>query len=173
MAITGITFDNQVPTAKGLRGAFSSALTDGIIAGCPITYSGLALTIGNGLINVDGGIFQISGSEVINLSNSGAFARIKAKIDLSEASTTTTFSQVSFVADYASSANGFPALTQDDINIGTGVTGIYEAEICVVSIANGAITGIVRSSEAFAKVQYGNTLPDDAPEGTIFLLEVT
>lgn len=173
MAITGIIFDNQVPTAKGLRGAFSSALTDGIIAGCSITYSGLELTIGNGLINVDGGVFQISGSEVINLSNNGPFARIKAKIDLSEPSTTTAFSQVSFVADYANSANGFPALIQDDINIGTSVTGVYEAEICVVSISNGAITGIVRSAEAFAKIQYGDILPSDAPEGTIFLLKVT
>lgn len=174
MAITGIIFDNQVPTAKGLRGAFKSALSDGIISGCDISYtpSGTTVTIGPGLINVSGGVFAISGTEEISLSNSGSFARIKAKINLSEDATTTTFNQVSFSADYANTANGFTDLIQEDINTGTGTETIYEAEICVVSISNNAISGIVRTAYASAKVQYGDTLPSDAPEGTIFLLKV-
>ena len=170
MAITGMIFDNQVPTAKGLRGAFKSALSDGIISGCEITYSGLVATIGTGLINTAGGVFQVSGSENIQVTNSGAFARIKAVIDLSESATTSTFNQVSFVVDYANSVAGFEELTQEDINTGNGI--IYEAEICILAITNGAISGIVRSSIASAKIQYGDTLPSDAPEGTIFLLKV-
>lgn len=170
MAITGMIFDNQVPTAKGLRGTFMSALSDGIISGCDITYSGLAVTIGQGLINVAGGIFQIAGSEVLNLANSGAYARIKAKIDLSGTATSSEFSQVTLLADYADSPNGFEALDQEDINTGVGI--VYEAEICVVSIANSAVSGIVRKAIAAAKIQYGDTLPADAPEGTIFLLKV-
>lgn len=170
MAITGIIFDNQIPTAKGLRGAFKSALSDGIISGCNITYSDLNVTIGQGLINVAGGVFQVVGNEVIELSGSNTYARIKAKIDLSGDATESSFTQVSFVADYANSANGFSALTQQDINTGSGT--IYEAEICVVSKTSSAVTGIVRTATAESKILYGDSLPSDAPEGTIFLLKV-
>ena len=96
MAISGIIFDNQVPTAKGIRGALSSALTDGIVDGCEITYSGLNVSIGKGLIIVDGGLFSIAGSEVISLSgSSGSYARIKAVVDLTQEATTSSFEQVS------------------------------------------------------------------------------
>lgn len=170
MAITGMIFDNQVPTAKGLRGTFMSALTDGIISGCPISYSGLGVTISSGLINVAGGVFAVTGSEILNISSSSAYARIKAKIDLSEIATSSAFSQVSFDVDYADSPTSFGALTQEDINTGSGV--IYEAEIWVLAITNGAISGVVRTAYSASKIQYGDTLPDDAPEGTIFLLKV-
>ena len=170
MAISGIIFDNQVPTAKALRGAFKAAITDGIISGCPIVYSGMNITIGSGLINVGGGVFQISGTEIVSLTNSGTFARIKAIIDLSESSTVSAFNQVSFGVDYANTATGFSALTQEDINTGSGT--IYEAEICVVSISNGSISEIVRTATSASKIQYGDTLPSDALEGTIFLLKV-
>lgn len=171
MAITGIIFDNQVPTAKGLRGAFKSALTDGIVGGCAITYSGANVNIGDGLINVAGGIFKITGTETISLSNiTGSYARIKAIIDLSQTASSSAFEQVSFGVNYANSSTGFTALTQEDINSGTGT--IYEAEICVVSISNGAISGLVRTATASSKIMYGDSLPADAPEGTIFLLKV-
>ena len=82
MAITGIIFDNQVPTAKGLRGAFASALTDGILGGCNITYSGSNITIAEGLVNVAGGVFRIVGSEIVTISNSSkSYARVKSVID--------------------------------------------------------------------------------------------
>lgn len=170
MAISGIIFDNQVPTAKALRGAFKSALSDGIISGCNISFSGLVVSIGPGLMNASGGIFQISGTETVQLENSGAFARIKAVIDLSGDATSSSFNQVSFDVDYSSTINGFDPLIQQDINTNTGP--IYEAEICVVSISNGSITGIVRTALASSKIQYGDSLPSDAPEGTIFLLKV-
>ena len=170
MAITGIIYDNQVPTAKGLRGAFKSALSDGIVAGCDISTSGNTVTIGRGLINVAGGVFQISGTETINVSEATGFARIKAVADMTRTATEEAFNQVYFTVDYAALANGFSALTQDDINAGEGT--IYEAEICVVEIANSAITRVVRTAIAAAKLAYGDTLPADAPEGTIFLLKV-
>ena len=170
MAISGIVFDNQVPTAKAFRGTFKSALSDGIISGCNITASQLTVSIGGGLINVAGGIFQVVGSESIVLTASGAYARIKAVIDLSQEASTTSFNQVHFGVDYASNPTGFASLVQEDINTGAGTT--YEAEICVVSIANQAVSGLVRSATAEAKLMYGDTLPDDAPEGTIFLLKI-
>lgn len=173
MAISGIIFDNQVPTAKGLRGGFKSALSDGILSGCAIDISsGLNFKIGPGLMIVSGGIFQLVGNPAATIaiaSNNNTYARIKAKIDLSQG--TSPFEQVSFNVDYANSATGFAALTQQDINTGTGT--IYEAEICVVRKTSSAITGIVRTANASPKIQYGDSLPSDAPEGTIFLLKVT
>ena len=43
--------------------------------------------------------------------------------------------------DYASTPDGFPAPEQSEINI-SGVK--YQAEICVVSLSTGGITGVVR-----------------------------
>lgn len=170
MSIKGIIFDNQIPTAKGLRGGFHSALTDGIIEGCPITYQGSIITIGSGLMNVAGGIFQISGSETVSVSGSSGFARVKAVLDLTrDASDSEHFNQVYFAVDYASSATGFTELTQDAVNTGGGTT--YEAEICVVKLSASGIANLTRYSAASPRIMYGDTLPETAPEGTIFLLK--
>lgn len=173
MAINGILFDNQSPTAKGLRGGFHSALSDGILEGCGTdNSSGFSLNIEAGLMHVAGGIFFLAGGQSILLSydSSKTYARIKAVMDLSQA-TTPSFNQISFVVDYASSANNFTNLVQEGVNIGTGTR--YEAEIFVVQLNASGISKFVRTARAFAKIQYGNTLPADAPEGTIFLLKVT
>ena len=170
MAITGITFDNQVPTAKALRGAFKSTLSDGIISGCNITASQLNVTIGGGLINVAGGVFQVVGSETVVLTASNLYARIKAVIDLSREASISVFNQVYFDVDYAADPTGFAPLIQEDINTGSGTK--YEAEFCVVAITNQAVSSIVRYATAESKLLYGDTLPSDAPEGTIFLLKI-
>lgn len=171
MAINGIVFDNQAPTAKGMRGGFASALTDGIVAGCELSYSGTTLSIGSGLLNIGGGIVSINGAENVSVTNTSGYARIRMIVDLSRAATTETFEQVYFDADYASTTNGFSSLIQNGINIGDGT--IYQAEMCVVSLGSNGITGIVRKAVASAKIQYGDTLPEDAPEGTIFLLKIS
>ena len=90
---------------------------------------------------------------------------------MSQASTTELFNQVYFTHDHATATNTFTNLTQQNINTGGGT--IYQAELCIVSLGGNGITGVVRKSIASAKIQYGNTLPSDAPEGTIFLLKVT
>lgn len=171
MAINGILFDNQAPTAKGIRGGFHSALSDGILEGCSISYSGNNLTIAPGLVHAAGGIFSITGGETIAISGTSGYERIIVNIDLSQASTTASFNQVSITHDHASAANTFTNLTQQDINTGGGT--IYQAELCVVSLGSGGITGVIRKAIASAKIQYGDTLPSDAPEGTIYLLKVT
>lgn len=171
MAINGILFDNQSPTAKGLRGGFHSALSDGILEGCNISYSGGTLTIGSGLVHAAGGIFSIAGGETIAISGTSGYERIIINIDLSQTSTAETFNQVSITHDHATATNTFTNLTKQNINAGGGT--IYQAELCVVSLGGNGITGVVRKAIASAKIQYGNTLPADAPEGTIFLLKVT
>lgn len=170
MAINGITFDNQAPTAKGMRGAFASALSDGILSGCAFSYSGRHLYMSRGLINVAGGIIENSSPLDIYIDAISGYARVKATIDLSQAATSTEFNQVSFSVDYSPSPNSFPALSKTDINSGDG--NIYQAELCVVSVTDSNITNVVRESIASAKLQYGDALPSDAPEGTIFLLKI-
>lgn len=170
MAINGIVFDNQAPTAKGIRGGFASALSDGIVAGCEISYNGNIVSISRGILNVAGGLFSITGFENVSVNRTSGFARIKMVLDLSRTSTESEFNQVYFEVDYASSANGFPSLVKNGVNIGDGT--IYQAELCVVSLGSSGVTGIIRKAIASAKLQYGDSLPSDAPEGTIFLLKI-
>lgn len=169
MAISGIIFENQVLTAKGLRSGFQASLSDGIISGCDITYSGSTLTIAHGVMVVCGGIFSISGSQSLSISGTSGVARVKAVVDISQTSTTEQFNQVSFVIDQAASESLLPALVQENINAGSGQ--IYQAAICTVSLGSGGITGVLKTYASCPKLQYGDTLPDDAPEGTIFLLK--
>ena len=172
MAIKGILFDNQAPTAKGLRGGFNSALTDGILCGCATETSGYNFVIKSGLMNVAGGIFAVTGDTNVTVAYDAdkPYARVKANIDLSQTATTEAFNQVSFTVDYASSVNTFTNLVQENINYGSGT--IYQAEMFILLLNNTGISSIVRTATASAKMQYGNTLPSDAPEGTIFLLKV-
>ena len=169
MAIKGIIFDNQAPTAKGLRGGFHSALSDGIIEGCNITASGSNVTITSGLMNVAGGIFAVTGSQAISVEGTSGYARIKAVLDLSKTATTEQFGQVYFAVDYANALTTFTNLVQQDVNAGSGT--LYEAEICTVALGSSGATGVARKYIAAPKIRYGDVLPDDATEGTIFLLK--
>ena len=174
MAIKGIIFDNQAPTAKGIRSGFHSALSDGRIDGCGTNQSsGFNLNIAPGYMHVAGGIFYVQGGQTVALSydSTKTYARVKAVMNLSQAATTEAFSQISFVVDYATAANTFTNLVQEDVNLGGGT--IYEAEIFVVQLNSTGISKYVRTAIASAKLQYGDTLPEDAPEGTIYLLKVT
>ncbi len=170
MAINGIVFDNQAPTAKGIRGGFASALSDGIVDGCDISYNGNIISMSPGILNVAGGLVSITGYENVSVTGTSGYARVSIVLDLSRTSTEQEFNQVYFEVDYSSSANGFNTLIKNDVNIGTGT--IYKAELCVVSLGSSGVTGIVRKAIASAKLQYGDTLPSDAPEGTIFLLKI-
>lgn len=168
MAISGITFEGQTPTANAMRAAEASVLTDGCLRGVTVSLSGNIVTIGAGYIVVAGAIIQISGEEKVTVSGTtGHFARIKAKIDTSKPSTPSDFSQVTFEFDTAPSLAGFPVLRQDNIN--SGINKIYEAEICVVKIGS---SGIVRKATAMPRIPYGDTLPPVGAKGEIFLLKV-
>ena len=166
MAIRGITFDNQVPTAASQRAMMANALTDGVLLG-NLSYNGSTFNIGGGFVIASGAVVQLdSAGASVNISGSG-YARIKARIDTSKASTTSTFEQFSFTYDTAASVSAFPALQHDNIN--SGANKIYEAEIAVVKIGT---AGIVRKATATPKIPHGDTLPTVGAEGEIFLLKV-
>lgn len=169
MAIAGIIFEHQVLTAKGLRGGFQAALTDGILSGCNITASGNTVTIEHGLMCIGGGIFAITGAQSFTITGTSGVARIKAVVDTSKTSTTEQFDQVNFVIDQESAENLLPAMQQDDINSGSGQ--IYQAPICILSLGASGVTEILKTYKSGPRIAYGDVLPETATEGTIFLLK--
>lgn len=166
MSIHGVTFDNQSPTAKDHGALFAGILYDGILKGCNITYFGTTISISPGYIIIAGRLFQVSSSESVGTSGSSSYARLKAKVDLSGTSTEETFSQVSFLVDYASTESGFSDLTQQDIN-GSGTT--YEIELAIFRRTSTAIQEKVSQAHPAKPFLYGASLPSTVPAaGTIF-----
>ena len=168
----GVTFNNQTPTAKDHGALFAGILSDGILKGCALNYSGLALTVGTGYIIAAGRLFQISGAETLTLTGSQAYARLLVNLDMSAVATTSSFGQAYLSVDYASSPTGFQELTREDVN-GSGVT--YQAELAVLSLEGGVISGIVRQAPPAHSLvsvidpdHYGSQLPASGVEGEIF-----
>lgn len=139
--IQGVTFPNQKVSAKDHGALFEKCLTDGIIKGCEISYSGRNVTIGEGYLIVAGREIHLTGANTISLSGSDnhPYVRIKVRIDKGKISSLTTFDQVSFEIDRANTYSGLPSLTKEDIN-GNGV--IYEASMVVLKMTNGAFSSI-------------------------------
>ena len=57
--IQGITFDNQVVTAKDHGRLFHALLRDGVISGCNITKTTTSITVGTGYLLVAGRLIKI------------------------------------------------------------------------------------------------------------------
>lgn len=146
MSIRGIFFDYQDTTAADHGVIFSRAVSDKVMSGAQITNTYDTVFINAGFVMMGGRVWEIQGNEAVSVSRAGgyAYARIKAQIDLSKASTgAANFQQVDFAVEYASDLEEFPALVLGAIN--TGGDTIYEKEVAVVSIdAENGITAIVR-----------------------------
>lgn len=141
--INGIIFDERLNTARDWGRIFKKAFPiDGVLHGFEVTGSGKTFSIAPGYIVVGGRVLQNDGA--LNVENTAVlqngFVRLKYRIDLSAEPSREEFSQGGFVMDTSGSA-AFPSLLQEDIN-GTG--SVYEAEIAVFQIANGAIAERVR-----------------------------
>lgn len=143
MSIKGVTFDNQSPTAKDHGALFAGILTDGIIQGCAITYSGTNITIATGYYIVKGRLCKVSAAETRVLTGTSGYARIIAAVDLSGTATEDAFSQATISIDYASTLSGFSALTQNDVNW-TGT--LYQFELAVLTLGSSGATGISRKA---------------------------
>lgn len=166
MAIRGITFDNQTPTAASQRAMMANAVTDGVLSGT-LSFSGSQFSISNAFVIIGGAVVQVDANGATLAVSGSGYARIKGRIDTSKASTSSSFAQFSLTFDTASTLGGFSALQHDDINVGSNK--IYEAEICVVRIG---ANGIVRRASAMPKIPHGTSLPAVGAEGEIFLLKV-
>ena len=73
---------------------------------------------------------------------SNGYARTLLTVDLTRTAAADVFDQVNTSIEYADTEDGFPAPVQDDIN---SEGSVYQLPLAVVSIEDGAITGITDS----------------------------
>lgn len=137
----GVTFPWQEITAADDAIVRRAALPDRRLSGCELTYSGNAVVMAAGAMLVCGRQFWHKTAQSWSLTGaSSGYARLLLTIDVTKASTEDAFEQISVSVEYATTADGFPVLRQDDINT-NGV--IYQVVICIVSLNNSVITGFV------------------------------
>lgn len=141
MAIKGITYDNQGPSAAAHGEFFSSTHADGILNGCELSYLGDTLTIAAGRIVSAGRLSELQAAETITVSAASGVARVLLQTDLSQEATRTSFKQLSFVVQTVASVAALPALVQEDINSGSGV--IFQSEICTLQLGSSGIEKIL------------------------------
>lgn len=142
--IKGCTFDNQYVSSRTDGGLYESIFPgDGKVWGCSMSVTSSTLTIQPGELIIGGRILWVDGATQIDISNpiADGYGQIVLTIDLSKTSSTETFEQVELSVVY-SATDAFPALTKGKINSQNGDM-VYQAEMAVVSIAGGNVTGIV------------------------------
>lgn len=143
MSFQGINFANQrlLPSDDGRL--YQNIFNDGALYGCGITYSGTKLTIAQGHLVIGGRQIEIESAEVLDVNQAvSGFAQIVIAIDLTKTATISTFNQISIEVRYAAAEDGFSTLTQTDIN---GSGSYYEAQLALLSLGTGGITGIVQN----------------------------
>jgi len=143
VSINGITFDKRIVKSRDDARIREKMLSDGILAGCDMTYSGKDLTIGVGYFLIKGRELEVSQPETVpsNTTEPNGYGRLRLVLDLAAEPSETVFTQYRWEWDYQAANSGWPALTQDDINDGTHTE--YEAVICIVSFASSNISGVV------------------------------
>lgn len=147
---TGATFANQRVTPSDDAVIRRAILSDGILTGCELSYSGSTLTMAAGRLLACGRQFRHTAAQNWAVADAtSGYARLLLTIDLTKPATKTAFDQVEDTIEYASSVDGFPALTQEDLN-GSGT--VYQIVACVVALGTGGITGIVSRLDKCAAV---------------------
>lgn len=170
---SGVTFakQNVTPADDGL--IRRALLSDGILTGCTFSYSGYTLSMGAGALIVCGR--QIRHPSAQNWAVVGAksgYARLVLDIDLTKSSTKELFEQVSTILEYATDEAGFTELIQENINV-SGAR--YQIALCVVSLGEAGITGIVSQLDSTAgtggnfSVVGGLTQPASPQENMIWV----
>lgn len=140
----GCTFDNQNVSSKADGGLYQSIFPkDGKLWGCSMSVTATALTVQPGELMIGGRLIQVDGATQVPFTDpiTTGYGQIVLTIDLSQTSTETSFEQVEASVVY-STTEVFPDLTQGQINSQNGDM-VYQAQLAVVSIAGGNVTGIV------------------------------
>lgn len=143
MAIIGITYDNQGPTAADDAVFYNRLMRDGIIQGCGISYVGTRITIQPGFLISAGRLCAIASAETIEVPAQLGVARAVLQTDLSKESSIDTFAQISIVVQTASTVDGLPSLIQEDINSG-GI--VYQQMLCVVDVTSSGILSVLQTA---------------------------
>ena len=140
---TGVTFAQQKVLPSDDAIIRRKILSDGVLYGCELTYSGSTLTRSAGQLLICGRQIRHPAAQNWAISDAtSGFARLVLTVDLTRTATKDTFDQVPDTIQYATSKDGFPELNQADVNT-TG--SVYQIAACVVSLGPGGITGIVDS----------------------------
>lgn len=140
----GCTFDNQNVSSKTDGGLYQSIFPgDGKLWGCSMSVTTGALTVQPGEMMIGGRIILIDGASKVPFSDpiAAGYGQVVLTIDLSKTSSIQDFKQIRVSVVY-STTKVFPALTKGKINSQNGDM-VYQAELAVVSIARGNVTGIV------------------------------
>lgn len=173
MSIKGVDFPLQLVTPVDAGILQAAIMTDGILSGCEVTWSGLTVTIAPGMMIACGRRIKLTEPVSITLNAYVGYARIYVQIDASAASTKEAFEQVSFGARYASTPAGFVSGESGDIN-GTGV--LYDAPIVDMQTTAAAVVGQVCRYMAHVRVASAlwETADETAafPAQTVFLSDV-
>lgn len=170
---TGVTFAQQKVLPSDDAIIRRASLSDGVLYGCEMSYSGSTLTMGSGQLLICGRQIRHPSAEnwAIVDATSG-FARLVLTVDLTKTSSKDSFEQVVDSIEYATSQDGFSELVREDVNV-SGTR--YQVAACVVSLGTGGITGIVNQLGPVEggglnfKVVPGMTQPGTATENTIWV----
>lgn len=172
----GVTFPLQKVTPSDFAIVNRAALTDGFLSGCALSYAGTGLTMEAGDLLICGRHIRHPAAQAWTVDGaSSGFARLVLTIDTAKTSTLDAFDMVESSVEYATSEEGFVALTQEDINVdGTR----YQVTACIVSLSSGGIIGIVQQLPAASakgagslnfKVVGGLAQPADPEENMIWV----
>ena len=145
---TGITFAKQKVKPSDDAIVRRAILSDGILTGCAMSYSGSTLKMGAGHLLVCGRqIAHPSADNWAVIDATSGYARLLLTIDLTRTSAKDMFDQVIDTIEYSETFDGFSNLNQSDVN-GEGTQ--YEFVACIVSLGSGGITGIVYQADHVA-----------------------
>lgn len=165
---SGVSFPWQKVTPSDDAAVRRSLLSDGVLFGCELSFTGSTLTMQAGQAMACGRQFRHTNAE--NWSIVGAtsgYARLLLTIDLSKESTESIFNQISARVEYASSLDAFAPLLQENLNNGGT---IYQIPVCVVELSSGGISSIVSQwtdSVPLLRLTWGESVGYELPENPI------
>jgi hypothetical protein len=163
MAITGITFDNQGPTATSDAVFHENIFTDGVLRGCEVSFVGAQITIAPGYLISAGRLCAFQSAETVNVPAQLGVARVVLQTNLGGASSAGAFDQLSLLVQTASTVSGLPALVQEDIN-GGGL--IYQQMLCIANVSSSGVTSIAQTAPAAALILPALQIQDSSAENT-------
>ena len=138
---TGVTFAQQKVLPSDDAIIRRASLSDGVLYGCEMSYSGSTLTMSSGQLLICGRQIRHPAAQnwaVVDATS--GFARLVLTVDMTKTSSKDNFEQVVDSIEYAASQDGFLELVQENVNV-SGTK--YQVVACVVSLGTGGITGIV------------------------------
>ena len=142
---TGITFNNCNVSSRQDAHYHWTFLnhTNGVTKGCGLTYDKTHIYIAKGFFIIFGRMVEVTGVETVDVSPTASgslYCRLVYTVDLTKENTVENFEQGYF--EILSSASGYPALTQEDLDAdGTK----YQMDFAKFIVGTSGITSFIRT----------------------------